>query len=244
MTPKVALEAVDTLLRDITQNNEPFGGKITIIGGDFRQVLPVVEHGERQDPVEACVHKSVLWSLFTVHQLSVNMRSRDGRNDWHERFLEIGIGDCNDLKGRVQMREEVMCSSDIVTEVVGATLDLNRTFELCECATLAPKNAHVHGLIDIALDRLRVERSEDEKTHKSVDEASYLEGQCDLLFQQKYMNSLTPTGMPRQELRLKRETIVMLLRNFDVNNGLCYGTRLRVETLGRFTLGLHIHLWR
>ncbi|XGW13313.1 hypothetical protein V3C99_000002 [Haemonchus contortus] len=236
MTPKVALEAVDTLLKDIMQNSEPFGGKIMIIGGDFRQVLPVVEHGGRQDSVEACVHKSALWSLFTIHHLSVNMRARDAGSDWHERLIEIGNGDCNDADECVQMPEEMMCSSDIVTEVFGATLDPDRTSELYECAILAPKNVHVQRLNDTALDRLRVDRSEDEKTYKSVDEAIYLEGQYNQLFQQEYLNSLTPTGMPPHELRLKRGTIVMLLRNLDVTNGLCNGTRLRIETLGRFTL--------
>ncbi|KAK6023902.1 hypothetical protein OSTOST_10298 [Ostertagia ostertagi] len=237
MTPKVALEAVDTLLKDIMQNSEPFGGKIMIIGGDFRQVLPVVEHGQREDFVDACVHKSALWSLFAIHHLTVNMRARDAGDDWHERLLGIGNGDCNDVNDCVLMPEEMMCSSDIVTEIFGATLDPERTSELCERAILAPKNVHVQRLNDIALDRLRVERSEDEKTYKSIDEAIYTEGQYNQLFQQEYINSLTPTGMPPHELHLKKGTIVMLLRNLDVTNGLCNGTRLRVETLGRFTLG-------
>ncbi|KAK6020620.1 hypothetical protein OSTOST_13725, partial [Ostertagia ostertagi] len=43
--------------------------------------------------------------------------------------------------------------------------------------------------------------------------------------------------MPPHELRLKKGAIVMLLRNLDVTNGLCNGTRLKVETLRRFTLG-------
>ncbi|KHJ95741.1 hypothetical protein OESDEN_04310 [Oesophagostomum dentatum] len=43
--------------------------------------------------------------------------------------------------------------------------------------------------------------------------------------------------MPPHELRLKKGAIVMLLRNLDVVNGLCDGTRLSVETLGRYVLG-------
>ncbi|KIH61173.1 hypothetical protein ANCDUO_08561 [Ancylostoma duodenale] len=48
-------------------NHKPFGGKLFIIGADFREVLPVVEQGQREDVVEACVRHSVLWPLFTVH---------------------------------------------------------------------------------------------------------------------------------------------------------------------------------
>ena len=42
MTSKLAFEAVDNLLRDVCNNEEPFGGKIIIISGDFRQTLPIV----------------------------------------------------------------------------------------------------------------------------------------------------------------------------------------------------------
>ncbi|XGW16843.1 hypothetical protein V3C99_001912 [Haemonchus contortus] len=127
LASKVALEADDTLLKDIMQNGE---GKMMITGGDFRQVLLVVEHGERQDSVEACANESGLWSLFTIHHLDVNIRKRDAGNDWHEPPLEIGNGDCNGADECVQMPEEMMCSSDIVMEIFVATLDSDRTFEL------------------------------------------------------------------------------------------------------------------
>ncbi|KAK6039797.1 hypothetical protein COOONC_22698 [Cooperia oncophora] len=74
MAPKVVLEAVDALSRDIMQNNIPFGGKVVVLGGDLRQFLPVVEHG--QQIVEACVRKSHLWPLFSIHRLNINMRGQ------------------------------------------------------------------------------------------------------------------------------------------------------------------------
>ena len=42
MIPTHALNAIDRCLQDITGNNECFGGKVMLLGGDFRQVLPVV----------------------------------------------------------------------------------------------------------------------------------------------------------------------------------------------------------
>ena len=41
MTPKYAMESVDQTLRNIMDNDLPFGGKIIVFGGDFRQLLPV-----------------------------------------------------------------------------------------------------------------------------------------------------------------------------------------------------------
>ncbi|KIH67710.1 hypothetical protein ANCDUO_01953 [Ancylostoma duodenale] len=51
MAPKPALEAVDKMLRDITQIDLIFGNKIMLPGGDFRQVLPV--------PGSTVIYKSV-----------------------------------------------------------------------------------------------------------------------------------------------------------------------------------------
>ena len=42
MVPLAALDCVDRLLRDLTGDSRPFGGKVILLGGDFRQLLPVV----------------------------------------------------------------------------------------------------------------------------------------------------------------------------------------------------------
>lgn len=44
MAHRYLLEALDRTLRDVTQNNEPFGGKVVLLGGDFRQTLPVIRY--------------------------------------------------------------------------------------------------------------------------------------------------------------------------------------------------------
>ena len=36
------LHVIDRMLRDITGNDVPFGGKIMVFGGDFRQTLPII----------------------------------------------------------------------------------------------------------------------------------------------------------------------------------------------------------
>ncbi|XP_071581098.1 uncharacterized protein, partial [Temnothorax nylanderi] len=41
MAPRYALDIIDRTLRDIMSNDLPFGGKIVILGGDFRQLLPI-----------------------------------------------------------------------------------------------------------------------------------------------------------------------------------------------------------
>jgi hypothetical protein len=78
-----------------------FGGKTVVLGGDFRQVLPVVEGGGRLDTIDASITNSYLWKYVKILKLTINMRllgmSRSGLptdqvrafNDW---VLSIGDG--------------------------------------------------------------------------------------------------------------------------------------------------------
>ncbi|XP_066910496.1 uncharacterized protein [Clytia hemisphaerica] len=51
------------------------------------------------------------------------------------------------------------------------------------------------------------------------------------LYPQEFLNSITPSGMPRHKLNLKVGSVVMLLRNLSLKDGLCNGTRLKVCNL-------------
>ncbi|KAG3236575.1 hypothetical protein PI124_g18419 [Phytophthora idaei] len=61
MTHRHAFEAVDWSLRDLMDNDdEPFGGKVLVLSGDFRQNLPVVVRGTRAQTIDACLKSSTL----------------------------------------------------------------------------------------------------------------------------------------------------------------------------------------
>jgi hypothetical protein len=59
MMHRRAFEAVDRTLRDLMQLDDAhatekiFGGKTVVLGGDFRQILPIVPKGGRKDIVSA-----------------------------------------------------------------------------------------------------------------------------------------------------------------------------------------------
>jgi hypothetical protein len=64
------LGAVDPALKDIL-----FGGKVVVMGGDFRQLLPVVPRGTRGQIVDASLKRSaILWHSVKVRHLHENMR--------------------------------------------------------------------------------------------------------------------------------------------------------------------------
>lgn len=74
--PSVALEIVDIVFQDIMGNTIPFGGKVVVLGGDFRQVLPVVRRGNRNSIIASSIKKCKLWPLFNTFHLNKNMRAR------------------------------------------------------------------------------------------------------------------------------------------------------------------------
>ena len=61
MIPLKAMELADKLLRDCcNKDNLPFGGKKVILGGDFRQILPIVKNGSKFEILEECIKCSRL----------------------------------------------------------------------------------------------------------------------------------------------------------------------------------------
>jgi hypothetical protein len=65
MAHKHIFECVDKTFRDImgavdeSNKNKLFGGKVMLLGGDFRQILPVVPRGSRGDIVSASLKRSL-----------------------------------------------------------------------------------------------------------------------------------------------------------------------------------------
>ncbi|KAL6580753.1 hypothetical protein OROMI_006676 [Orobanche minor] len=70
---------------------EPFGGKIIVFGGDFRQILPVIPKGTRQDIVHATISSSPIWRHCKVLRLTKNMRLQ---------YFSDHIGELAYLQGR------------------------------------------------------------------------------------------------------------------------------------------------
>jgi ATP-dependent DNA helicase PIF1 len=72
MTHRHCFEALDRSMKDVMRSsmpegcNQPFGGKVVVFGGDFRQVLPVIPKGCRQDIVNASLSSSYLWDYCKV----------------------------------------------------------------------------------------------------------------------------------------------------------------------------------
>ena len=81
MRHRHCIECADRTLRDISKVELPFGGKIVLFSGDFRQILPVVRGGSRAQIVHACMKSSPLYHNIKSLELTQNMRLEALRQD-------------------------------------------------------------------------------------------------------------------------------------------------------------------
>jgi hypothetical protein len=107
MTHRRCFEALDRTMQDILSEHNPanailpFGGKPIVLGGDFRQILPVVRKGSRSSIVSASITNSRLWHHVVLLKLHTNMQllnpslngnERDELEHFSEWVLAIGDG--------------------------------------------------------------------------------------------------------------------------------------------------------
>jgi len=99
-------------------------------------------------------------------------------------------------------------------------------------AILCPTNDSVEEVNEFMLSLLGGE----EVTYLSSDTSCQYDVQDEVQsewFTSKFLNDIKCSGIPNHELKLKIGVPIMLLRNIDQAKGLCNGTRLQVNHLGK-----------
>ena len=77
MQTKECLHTVNITLQQICENNKPFGGKILLLCGDFRQILPVIPGAVNAlDYIEACVSNLPYWNTSRMYFFNLTKNER------------------------------------------------------------------------------------------------------------------------------------------------------------------------
>ncbi|XP_075096269.1 uncharacterized protein LOC142174382 [Nicotiana tabacum] len=228
MANRQTIETVDRSFRDIMDINEPFGGKVMVFGGDFRQVLPVVPKSTRVETINASLVKSYLWNKMEKIQLIRNMRARADPT-FSDFLLRIGNGEEPTIRyDMVLLLEKLIVKHDgdsigednLIREIFPSLDEMSSCAKyMTERAILASRNEYVDQLNEMLIAKFPGES----RTFLSFDSA---EDDTNNYCQEEYLNNLTPSGLPPHRLVLKKNAPIMLLRNLDPANGLCNGTRM------------------
>ena len=62
-----------------------------VLGGDFRQILPVIPHGSKAQQLSECLKRSSLWKHFTTLRLTKNVRAKPGQAEFCDWLLQLGV---------------------------------------------------------------------------------------------------------------------------------------------------------
>ncbi|XP_011313387.1 ATP-dependent DNA helicase PIF1-like [Fopius arisanus] len=228
MAPRHALELVDRTLRDIMNSTEPFGGKIMILGGDFRQLLPVKKFATRSELVDLSIKYSPIWPSFSQFSLTKNMRTLPEEIEFAAFLLSVGDGTVNIEEFDICLPDHCLAlpDADIAEDLYGEVIRNHQYEKLTEWAILSARNVDVE---DINKRVVQLLDSYTEKIFTSINTVSGSDnGDIAETLLPEYLETLNPPSLPPHELRLRVNSVVMLIRNLSINEGLCNGTRLQV----------------
>lgn len=76
MMPGLFLIELDRMLREFTNSQVCFGGKIILLSGDFPQILPIKPGATKTAIISECVNQTELFGNFEIHSLTELTRKK------------------------------------------------------------------------------------------------------------------------------------------------------------------------
>jgi hypothetical protein len=264
MTHRRCFEAVDRSMRDILSVNDaskkllPFGGKTIVLGGDFRQVLPVVEGASRTETLNSALISSPLWHHITVLKLERNMRLSNPSlsaaekaelalfADW---VLSVGNGtvpmktrEGESVPSWLSLPPDIalLPTSDYISSIIDAIYEsfgdkYSDVSYLAQRAIVCPTNRVADSINDILFLKVPGDETVFESCDSICKTLDHI-ADADLLYPPEFLHKVDPPNFPKHRIALKVGVPVMLLRNINQSIGLCNGTRLMVTRLGEWVL--------
>ncbi len=240
MAHKHCFEAVDRFFKDLMRTVDPnlatvpFGGKKFVIGGDFRQTLPVVLRGTKADIINATIKSSNLWRHVQPLFLTQNMRLADVENTNFRNFImDIGNGTAhtetiNNISDLITLPDNIhipLSMENLFNRVYDNFIEqYNNPAYINQRAVLAALNKEADVFNNFILDKIPGMATK----YLSIDYIDESDYQTNF-YTPEYLNTLNFSGLPPHELSLKLNQPVILMRNISKNKGLCNGTRLLVK---------------
>ncbi|XP_075092423.1 uncharacterized protein LOC107802815 [Nicotiana tabacum] len=198
MAKKELIEAFDLLLKDLMDTKILFGGKVVVLGSDFRQTLPVVRSGKKEDFIEESLQCSNIWNRLKKLRLSVNMRARTDPA-FCEYLMKIGSG-----KEKTNWQGKIEIPNCFIVPFISEKESLNLLFRVtypdfyaspCNMSStssriiLTTKNDFVDEMNDMLITQLLG----DSRTYDGFDETTETNDQSQY---EIYLHSLHPAGLP------------------------------------------------
>ncbi|CAJ0923026.1 unnamed protein product [Ranitomeya imitator] len=141
------------------------------------------------------------------------MRTSQDEVEYNSWLLKLGNGELSNVyclpEDTIEIPNSFIEEGDLSTAIIGDSIEItDATVEaIANKAILTPLNNDVHALNYKILSQVQGEHS----TYRSIDTIVEEEGVILTDYPVEFLNSLNPTGMPPQELKLKPGAVIMLL---------------------------------
>ncbi|XP_058810250.1 uncharacterized protein LOC131675336 [Phymastichus coffea] len=147
MAPRYALDIANKVLQDVMGNNLPFRGKIMILGGDFKQLLPIKVRGTRNETLNLSIKYSPLWKHFIKYILTTNMRVLSNEIDFSNFLLNVGNGSLNDKDDYIDVPDHCILPETVsIIDIFGQLIRDKKFDEMSDCAILSTRNEDVDNI--------------------------------------------------------------------------------------------------
>jgi ATP-dependent DNA helicase PIF1 len=227
MANQAVFACVEETCRRVMENDEPFGGKIFVLLGDFRQTCPVIWGGSKQQIIDACIKSSPLWSLFDIRPLIHPRRNADDP-DFAEFVDVIGDGAGPDIA--LDHMIDIVTEPNQLIDFVYPGNTLHDGATCLKCSILAPTNAQVDYYNDTILGRLTAPT----RTYMAADslQEAHAVGLTSPDSALNYVTRQTPPGLPSHSLTIKVGGVYRLLHNFSLDRQLVKNVCVVVVDIG------------
>lgn len=135
---------------DMCKSGLFFGGKVVLMGGDFRQCLPIVRGSSRVEIIENCIKRSPYCTNFRSFILCQNMPASSDP-DYSSFLLTIGMGSPTDI---ALIPPEFISNGDIIAETFGTSAEMLNSLQIGNKCILFLRNDDILRLNDEVLDKL------------------------------------------------------------------------------------------
>ena len=249
MINKDIFDTVDDWMKRERDDQRPFGGVNVILGGDFRQVLPVVRGGTRADQTTASIVNSEVFKQFNMVHLYKNIRVENCKisdpdrsnqlNQWAEDLKDIGNGTHILPEDVATFSFECVIPDSVRMKPINTMSDVDDMIDdvfgdLTELSKLSTDSLAGHECMQSAI-LCPVHQSVDEINARCLDKwvgdtyvkyaiDSYENPNDAMVVTLEQLNVRTPTGSPPARLELKIGMPLVMLRN--MSEELMNGTRV------------------
>lgn len=225
---------------------------IFICAGDFRQILPVIKNGSKEDIIGSCISSSTHWRYFSILHLTINMRlssmpiqlhdARTRQTAYAESILAIGEGRDHPHALIINKDEQSSCmkvglpyveyflSNQIVESLLWLYPDGFISGEMQSKCILASTNDAVDNWNSIVQVLNPQEMCHEILSHDYLCDVDDPHGYLSACLTEEILNSFNANGIPKHVLRLKVDDICIVTRSLKTSE-IATNTRVKILSI-------------